>query len=194
MASKRERILNAAEALFAEKGFAAATVEEVAKRAGIGKSTVYEYFGSKDEIFRQTLKAGLESYLDAMKGRLKQPCSVRDVLTAIGTAHFNFVKEHTFTARLLADEYNDTPWARQWLLGLRERRIAMFSSLIRQGIAEGEFRLVDPRMAAEVLLGVLNALCAPLLYGKKSGNNKGAVTLERFHRGIAIFFEGILAK
>jgi hypothetical protein len=49
-------------------------------------------------------------------------------------------------------------------------------------------------MAAEVLLGVLNALCAPLLYGKKSGNNKGAVTLERFHRGIAIFFEGILAK
>ena len=73
MASKRERILNAAEALFAEKGFSAATVEEVAKRAGIGKSTVYEYFGSKDEIFRQTLKAGLESYLDAMKGRLRQP-------------------------------------------------------------------------------------------------------------------------
>ena len=190
MVSKRERILNAAEELFAEKGFSAATVEEVAKRAGIGKSTVYEYFSSKDEIFRQTLKAGLESYLDAMKGRLKQPCSVRDVLTAIGTAHFNFVKEHTFTARLLADEYNDTPWARQWLLGLRERRIAMFSSLIRQGIAEGEFRLVDPRMAAEVLLGVLNALCAPLLNGK----NKDAVSLERFHRGIAIFFEGMLAK
>jgi len=190
MSSKRERILHAAEELFAEKGYSAATVEEVAKRAGIGKSTVYEYFDSKDEIFRQTLKAGLESYLDAMKGRLKQPCSVRDVITAIGTAHFKFVKEHTFTARLLADEYNDTPWARQWLQGLRERRIAMFSSLIRQGIAEGEFRLVDPRMAAEVLLGVLNALCAPLF----NGNNKDAVTLERFHRGIAIFFEEMLAK
>jgi AcrR family transcriptional regulator len=189
MVSKKERILNAAEALFAEKGFTAATVEEVAKRAGIGKSTVYEYFGSKDEIFRQTLKAGLESYMEAMKGRLKTPCSVRDVLTAIGSAHFNFVREHTFTARLLADEYNDTPWARQWVLELRERRTTMFASLIRQGIADGEFRLTDPRLAAEVLLGVINALCSPLL------NNAApdAVTPERFHRGIAVFFEGMLA-
>ena len=106
---KKERILNAAEALFAEKGFLLPLLKRWLNGRGSARA-LYMSTGSKDEIFRQTLKAGLESYLEAMKGRPEQPCSVRDVLTAIGTAHFNFVKEHTFTARLLADEYNET-WA-----------------------------------------------------------------------------------
>lgn len=195
---KREQILDAAATLFAEKGFYAATVEEIAGRAGIGKSTVYEYFSSKDHIFQETLKEGLESYMDAMKGRLKQPCSVRDVLIAIGTAHFNFIKERTHIARILADEYNNSqsPWATELLLQLRERRISMFSSLISQGIELGEFRMIDPRTGAEVFLGVLGALCMPVLC--RSQNNEGAAVdteavEERFYHGIDLFFTGILS-
>ncbi|MGI5867212.1 MAG: TetR/AcrR family transcriptional regulator [Syntrophaceticus schinkii] len=210
---KREQILDAAATLFADKGFYAATVEEIASRAGIGKSTVYEYFSSKDHIFQETLKEGLESYMEAMKGRLKQPCSVRDVLTAIGTAHFNFIKERTHIARILADEYNSqSPWAMELLLQLRERRILMFASLISQGIELGEFRKMDPRTGAEVFLGVLGALCMPVLC--RSGKSGTAVDAEaaeaedveateaaknteaveeRFYHGIDIFFTGILS-
>lgn len=193
---KREQILDAAASLFAEKGFYAATVEGIASRAGIGKSTVYEYFSSKDHIFQETLKEGLESYMEAMKGRLKQPCSVRDVLTAIGTAHFNFIKERTHIARILADEYNSqSPWAKELLLQLRERRISMFSSLLSQGIELGEFRRMDPRTGAEVFLGVLGALCMPVLCRSENNDGKavdpGAVE-ERFYHGIDLFFTGIL--
>ncbi|MDD2360111.1 MAG: helix-turn-helix domain containing protein, partial [Syntrophaceticus schinkii] len=62
---KREQILDAAATLFADKGYYATTVEEIASRAGIGKSTVYEYFSSKDHIFQETLKEGLDSYMEA---------------------------------------------------------------------------------------------------------------------------------
>ena len=47
---KRPLILQAATEVFAEQGFAAVTVAEIAQRAGIGKGTVYEYFSSKDEL------------------------------------------------------------------------------------------------------------------------------------------------
>jgi len=189
--TKRELIMDAAASLFAEKGFYAATVEEIAERAGIGKSTVYEYFPSKEHLFRETLKGGLESYMEAMKGRLKQPCSVRDVLTAIGTAHFNFIQKRTSAARILAGENSSqSPWADELLLQLRERRITMFSSLLSQGIERGEFRRVDSRAAAEVFLGVLGVLCMPVLRG--SEDKEGAA--ERFYHGIDIFFSGILDK
>jgi TetR/AcrR family fatty acid metabolism transcriptional regulator len=188
--TKRELIMDAAASLFAEKGFYAATVEEIADRAGIGKSTVYEYFPSKEHLFRETLKGGLESYMEAMKGRLKQPCSVRDVLTAIGTAHFNFIQKRTSAARILAGENSSqSPWADELLLQLRERRITMFSSLLSQGIERGEFRRVDSRAAAEVFLGVLGVLCMPVLRGGED-DKKGAA--ERFYHGIDIFFSGIL--
>lgn len=194
---RREQILESAAALFAEKGFFAATVEEIASRAGIGKSTVYEYFDSKDHIFQEILKGGLETYMNAMKGRLKPPCSVRDVLTAIGTAHFNFIREYTHIARILADEYNSqSPWAKELLLQLRERRISMFSSLISQGIELGEFRMMNPRIGAEVFLGVLGALCMPFLCNISDANSAAADTTaaeKRFYHGIDLFFTGILS-
>lgn len=187
---KKEMILDAAAVLFAEKGYYATTVVEIADRVGLGKSTVYGYFSSKDHIYQETLKEGLETYMESMRGRVKQPCSVRDVIIAIATAHFNFIKENTPLARLLGDEYiNPATAAREWLHQLRERRISMFASLIEQGIELGEFRPVDSQLAAEVFLGVLGALCGPISNG--SGDTE-LPNWERFRRGIDLFFQGLL--
>ena len=47
---KRPRLVEAACAVFAEKGYASTRVAEIAERAGVGKGTVYEYFSSKEEL------------------------------------------------------------------------------------------------------------------------------------------------
>jgi AcrR family transcriptional regulator len=47
---KRPRLVEAASAVFAEKGYASTRVADIAKRAGVGKGTVYEYFSSKEEL------------------------------------------------------------------------------------------------------------------------------------------------
>ncbi|MDD4359490.1 MAG: TetR/AcrR family transcriptional regulator, partial [Syntrophaceticus sp.] len=209
--SKKKTIIDAAAFLFAEKGYYAATVEEIASQAGIGKSTVYGHFPSKDHILQDVLKCGCTIYMDAMKGRLKPPCSVRDVLIAVATAHFTFNKEYPYIARILADEFGSYPlWAAELLQQLRERRISMFSSLLSQGINLGEFRQLDPRLGAEVFLSILNALCMPIFHGM--GNEKGSVETGmretnmsaetnmltesniiegRFYHGIDIFFSGV---
>lgn len=209
--SKKKTIIVAAAFLFAEKGYYAATVEEIASRAGIGKSTVYGHFPSKDHIFREVLQYGCTIYMDAMKGRLKPPCSVRDIFIAVATAHFTFNKEHPHIARILADEFGSYPlWAAELLQQLRERRISMFSSLLSQGMNMGEFRQLDPRLGAEVFLSMLNTLCMPIFYGMhnekggaeigmstetkiltESNMTESTIIEERFYHGIDIFFSGV---
>jgi len=54
-AGVRQRILDAAQAVFAERGYGAATTREIAQRAGIGKRMLFYYFASKDAVYRAVL-------------------------------------------------------------------------------------------------------------------------------------------
>lgn len=56
---RRGEILDAATAVFAEHGFAAADVQEIADKTGVGKGTVYRYFPSKEELFLATVDHGM---------------------------------------------------------------------------------------------------------------------------------------
>jgi len=59
-ADKREQIMTAAEALFASRRFHEITVEEIARRAAVGKGTVYRYFADKEALFSAVAMAGFD--------------------------------------------------------------------------------------------------------------------------------------
>ncbi len=185
-------ILEAAAQVFSEKGFYAATVEEIASRAGVGKGTVYEYFPSKEALFRAMLRAGMQSYLAAVRSRLKNPTSARGALEQIALAHVGFIREKSALARLIADEQIGlSPEGREWLWRMKERKLEAVARVIAKGIEEGEFRPADPRLAAEVFLGVVGAICVPVLFS--SGDSAEAGELEsRVLEGLEIFFRGLL--
>jgi AcrR family transcriptional regulator len=62
--ARPSEIVDAALALFAEKGFAAARLDEVAARAGIAKGTIYLYFDSKEALFEAVVRARVLPVLD----------------------------------------------------------------------------------------------------------------------------------
>lgn len=66
-----QRILKAAEEVFAEKGFDGARVDEIAKRAGVNKALIYYYFESKDQILEELSKKHLQEILDAKEAMVK---------------------------------------------------------------------------------------------------------------------------
>ena len=73
---RRAEILNAATAVFAEHGFAAADVQEIADKTGVGKGTVYRYFPSKEELFLAAVDHGmrrLKAAVDAAVADSRQP-------------------------------------------------------------------------------------------------------------------------
>lgn len=178
--SKKELILKAAAVVFAEKGFHPTTVEEIAIRAGVGKGTVYEYFTSKEELFREMLKTGIDVYLTKVQGLLREPGSGREILARIACAHFSFAVEQGGLARLLFEgQRGPSFWVRDWLKQVRERKLAVIAKIIARGISQGEFRPVDPRLAAEVFLGVLGALCFPLLLSWPAAEESAALASRR---------------
>src|ERR1700722_15466151 len=77
-------IVTAALASFAERGFAATKLEDVATAAGIGKGTIYLYFPTKEDLFRSVVRQAVLPNLEAAAALLDDPnTSAADILRAI---------------------------------------------------------------------------------------------------------------
>jgi AcrR family transcriptional regulator len=93
-AERELQMLEAAELVFAERGFRATSMEEVAARVGVTKPMIYEYFGSKEGLLRACLERARRQLLDATATAVAlggEPC---DVLGRAIGAFFDFVDEH----------------------------------------------------------------------------------------------------
>ena len=80
---KRERILAAATAVFAERDFHQVSVSEVASRAGVGKGTLYLYFPTKDDLQQESLRASLVGIGDQVERLADTEASLEDALREI---------------------------------------------------------------------------------------------------------------
>jgi AcrR family transcriptional regulator len=98
---RRERILDAAAEAFAERGYHATSVGQVARAAGITKPVVYDHFPSKRELFVELMETAREELtsrgIEAMSG----DAPLEDRLRAAIVAFFAYVEEHPATARVL---------------------------------------------------------------------------------------------
>lgn len=79
-ARRRKEILKAAGEEFSRHGFEGTRIEAVAKRAGIGKSTVYEYYPSKEELLHAVCTMVVEDVLSRVREALDAPYALRDLL------------------------------------------------------------------------------------------------------------------
>ena len=91
-ANKRELILAAAQEIFGEKGYHTATSEEIAKRAGVGKGTIYQYFDSKQEIFTEMHMLYLKHYSENVTALIHEDESFEQNLRRL--AHFHIEHLH----------------------------------------------------------------------------------------------------
>ncbi len=82
-----ERVLNAAEALFAERGFEATPLREIARRAGIQQPGLYNYFSSKEALYAAVLDRALVPMADAMDLHMRStaPAEIQATLSGVMT-------------------------------------------------------------------------------------------------------------
>ena len=81
----RSRVLQAAGKVFAERGFAAASLDQVAAAAGFTKGAVYSNFGSKDELFLALMTDEVARRVDVVERALRDTTDLPDALAAVGT-------------------------------------------------------------------------------------------------------------
>lgn len=152
-------ILDAALALFAEKGFAACRMEDIAKRAGISKGTIYLYFESKEAVFKALAQRAIGERIAAIAGQLQAfegstPQLLRMVLTMIGS--IASVSDAVVLPRLVLAEAGNFPeLAEFWRREIIDHGLGVFKMIIRRGQGRGEFRPMPPEHAARLCVAPL---------------------------------------
>lgn len=138
---KRLPIFDAAVAVFSEKGFARATMEEIAKRAGIAKGTLYNNYRSKKELFLSLIEEGIERLESAVGREVARREDIPGKLEALIGAQLSFFEEYRDYCKLLLSEVwgLGTRWEEQ-VERLRSGYIRIIRDLIEKGQAEGVIR------------------------------------------------------
>lgn len=104
---RRTQLLDIGRKLFAERGFEATSIEEVAARAGVTKPVVYEHFGGKEGLYAVVVDREMERVLDGMTGALSGG-SARELLEQAALAFLVYIEEQPDGFRILV---RDSPVA-----------------------------------------------------------------------------------
>lgn len=145
--ARPQEIVAAAMDVFAERGFAAARLEEVAARAGVSKGTLYLYFPSKDELFKAVIRAAILPNLqqaEALVAAAGGPCFpvleglLRMVARLIATTRMAVIPR-----LVIAEAGNFPELAAFYHREVIRRGFGVLAALLRRGIDSGEFRPVE---------------------------------------------------
>lgn len=157
--ARPQEILEAALAVFAEKGFAAARMDDIASRARVAKGTIYLYFPSKESVFRALVREMLVPRLNEAASFVRDHHgSAADLLAHIlrTLGHFIGTSERVVLPKIVIAEAGNFPdLARIYREELVERGLKLFGSIIEAGIARGEFRAVPIAHAARLCVAPL---------------------------------------
>ena len=105
---RRQQLLDVAKALFAEKGFEGASVEEIAHRAGVSKPVVYEHFGGKEGIYAVVVDREMHALLTSMTVALAEEAHPRVLLERAAGALLDYVDSSADGFRIMV---RDSPVA-----------------------------------------------------------------------------------
>ena len=150
-------IVAAALEVFAERGFQAARLEEVAKRAGVSKGALYLYFETKADLFRAVVTDAISPNLEHVKGLASAPVPFEQaVRMGVGMLAGKVVTDRRITGvvkLVIAESRNHPELATIWHETVVEPGLQLMSGLIAAAQARGEVRAGDPRLFAFGLMG-----------------------------------------
>jgi len=127
---RREQLIDVARKLFADKGFEAVTIEEIAAKASVSKPVVYEHFGSKDGLYAVIVDREMNLLLGMVSDSLTAT-EPRALLEQAGRALFDYIEERSDGFRVLV---RDSPVA---------QNTGNFASLLRDVASQVEARLAQ---------------------------------------------------
>jgi AcrR family transcriptional regulator len=161
-ADRPDEIVAAALAVFSEKGFAAARLDDIAARAGVSKGAIYLYFATKEDIFRAVVDQAIAPNLHVLQGLASNhPGPFRALLDGILGRVAGVMAQGPIggVAKMVIGEARNFPeLARVWHDELVGPAIAAMTAAIAAAQARGEVRPGDPRQYAASLI-------APLVVG-----------------------------
>jgi len=157
--ARPEEIVSAALEVFADRGFAATKLEDIARRAGVTKGTIYLYFDSKEALFKALIRQTIvpviaqgEAVAQSFTG------SARELFERLVREYWRLVGETSLVGipKLMMAEANNFPeLARFYYDEVVTRGHRLMAGVIQRGVKAGEFRPVNVMLAAKLAMSPL---------------------------------------
>ena len=148
---RRSELIDAALRLFAERGFRATTIADIATATGTAHGLVYHYFGSKDELLEAILQR--HTFLPRLRALLAvspdRPAS--EVLTEIAIGLSAMLGDRPEILRLVVAEAPTNPIVAGALAHVTDEGLSLLTEYLRARMAAGELRAHDPSVPARAL-------------------------------------------
>ena len=154
---KFSSIIDAALKVFGEKGYYNATISEIARKAGVSEATIYEYFGSKEDLLFAIpgeITSQAVEFLESMSPYIK---GAENKIRAIAYGYFNLYKDNPdYSSLVLLDLKHNRKFTEAESYQAVKRAAGFILKAIEEGMESGEFRRdIDPYLIRSMILGTL---------------------------------------
>jgi AcrR family transcriptional regulator len=153
----RDEILEAAAQIFRQKGYHAASMQEIADAVKLQKASLYHHVNSKQEILLALLDRALDYLIEGMEKVLALDLSAEEKLRQAMLVYLQIMLEQRDLSAVLLLEYRSLePEYRQRHILRRDQYESLWRSLLREGAQQGVFEVSDVALVSRFLLGVMN--------------------------------------
>lgn len=187
----QKHLVDVARQLFAKKGLANTTMNEIAEASGKGRRTLYTYFKNKEEIYYAVIATELERLSEQLDEVAAKPIKPLNKMMELIYLHLQMIKETVARNGNLRAEFFRNIWMVE---KIRKRfdyeEMEIFRRVIEEGNAQGDFDIDNPTLVADITHYCVKGLEVPYIYGRIAHG----MTEEATKPQVAKFVYGALGK
>ena len=185
----REKILEAAAQIFSEKGYHAASMQDIACAVNLQKASLYHHVSGKQEILLELLDQALDILIDRIGAvvALSEPPKEK-LHKAMRVYLESLIDQRDLSAVLLFEHRSLDAELKLRHLPRRDRFEGLWRGMIQDGVAVGTFDCDDPAQTARALLGVMNWT---ITWFNVGGSLTGQDVADQY---AGLFFQGLLKR
>lgn len=163
----RQKLIDIARQLFAKRGVANTTMNDIAVASGKGRRTLYTYFNSKEEVYSAVIESELERLSDKLDEVAAMKMRPLDKVIELIYTHLSLIRETVVRNGNLRAEFFRNIWMVEKVRKkFDDYEIDLFSKVYQDGKADGEFDIDDVNLVADITHYCIKGLEVPFIYGR----------------------------
>lgn len=163
----RQKLIDIARQLFAKRGVANTTMNDIAVASGKGRRTLYTYFNSKEEVYSAVIESELERLSDKLDAVAAMKMRPLDKVIELIYTHLSMIRETVVRNGNLRAEFFRNIWMVEKVRKkFDDYEIDLFSKVYQDGKADGEFDIDDVNLVADITHYCIKGLEVPFIYGR----------------------------
>lgn len=163
----RQKLIDIARQLFAKRGVANTTMNDIAVASGKGRRTLYTYFNSKGEVYSAVIESELERLSDKLDEVAAMKMRPLDKVIELIYTHLSMIRETVVRNGNLRAEFFRNIWMVEKVRKkFDDYEIDLFSKVYQDGKADGEFDIDDVNLVADITHYCIKGLEVPFIYGR----------------------------